>query len=108
MKDVTPYRVGDRVMVDDRDFPTFWANGATGTVAEPPAVILALADGWSGHVRMVGTTKGLRPYHWVVLDEPRRDSDGDGPYREAEIAASSLQPAGEHPSAEQPATSVTE
>jgi len=99
MKDIPIFEVGDRVRVIDAEFRTFWANGATGTVAEPPAPMLALADGWSGHVRTVATVNGPRPYHWVILDEPRRDSDGDGPYSQAEIAATSLHPLADHRSA---------
>jgi hypothetical protein len=90
MKEAPPFRVGDRVIVEDRDYPTFWANGVTGTIGSPLSAVLDLADGWTGHTRMVRTTSGERPYHWVVLDEPRLDGDGDGPYGEAEIAAASL------------------
>jgi hypothetical protein len=50
-----------------------------------------MADGWSGNVRMVRTVRGLEPYYWVVLDEPRLDDEGDGPYKEAELAAAWLQ-----------------
>jgi len=99
MKDLPVFQVGDRVLIDEREFPTFWANGATGTVANPPGPVLALADGWSGHVRTVPTVKGPRAYHWVVLDEPRRDSNGDGPYHEAEVAVASLRPLVDHQSA---------
>ena len=99
MKEVPVFQVGDRVLVDDAEFPSFWANGAIGSVADPPAAIRALADGWSGHIRTVATVNGPRPYHWVVLDEPRRDSDGDGPYSQAEIAAASLRPLAGHRSA---------
>jgi hypothetical protein len=41
---------------------------------------------------MVPTTSGIRPYYWVALDEARRDGDGDGPYREAEISGDALRP----------------
>ena len=90
MSGAPSFRVGDRVLVQDTYFPTFWANGVTGTIAEPPAAVLGLTDGWAGHTRMVQTRKGLRAYHWVLLDDARVDGDGDGPYREAEIAAGSL------------------
>lgn len=80
---------GDRVRVAERGF---WADGASGTIAAPPAPVAELAGDWRRHVRMVGTTTGVRPFYWVVLDEPRRDGDGDGPYREAEIAERSLTP----------------
>ena len=92
-------RVGDRVRIQDARFPTFWAHGATGTIDAPPAVVLALADGWAGHVRTVPTTSGPQPYYWVLLDAPRRDGDGDGPYHEAEIAGSALHVLGGTPSA---------
>ena len=85
---------GDRVRVVETGF---WANGVTGTVAQPPAPVVSLAEGWRGHVRTVATTDGPRPFYWVVLDEARRDADGDGPYREAEIAERSLQPLGTTP-----------
>jgi hypothetical protein len=48
-------------------------------------------------VRTVATTDGPRPFYWVVLDESRRDADGDGPYQQAEIAERSLQPLGTAP-----------
>jgi hypothetical protein len=78
------------VRVEEVRFPTFWANGATGTIDVPPAGVLSLADGWRGHIRTVNTTAGPMPYYWVLLDEPRHDGDGDGPYQEAEIAGEAL------------------
>ena len=86
----TKLAVGDRVYVSDPNWPDFWANGVNATISEPPRPVIALATGWSGHVRFVPTTTGVRPFYWLKLDEPRRDDDGDGPYHEAEIAESSL------------------
>ena len=83
------FQPGDRVHVNQ---PDFWAHGASGTISPPPDAITQLADGWRGHVRMVSTTTGERPFYWVKLDEARRDGDGDGPYQEAEIAETYLQP----------------
>ena len=85
---------GDRVRVVETGF---WAHGVTGTIAQPPAPVVSLAEGWRGHVRAVSTTDGPRPFYWVVLDEARRDGDGDGPYQQAEIAERSLQPLGTAP-----------
>ncbi len=82
------FAVGDRVQVVEDGF---WANGVLGTIAEPPPPILSESDGWHNHVRTVSTTDGPRPFYWVVLDEPRRDADGDGPYHQAEIAEQSLE-----------------
>ena len=90
MRGIGQFQPGDRVRVEDPLFPTFWANGSRGTVSEPPGYLLDFADGWSGHVRTVPTTSGPQPYYWVMLDEPRLDGDGDGPYAEAEIAGRSL------------------
>jgi hypothetical protein len=81
------FQPGDRVRVDQ---PDFWAHGVSGTIPLPEA-ITQLAEGWRGHVRMVSTTTGERPFYWVKLDEARRDGDGDGPYQEAEIAETYLQ-----------------
>ena len=83
------FAIGDRVQVAKAGL---WADRATGTVAPPSPSVTALADGWSGHVRTVHTTSGPKPYYWVILDEPRRDADGDGPYQEAELAENWLQP----------------
>ena len=85
---------GDRVQVVEEGF---WAHGVSGTIAQPPSAILSLADGWHGYVRTVPTTDGPRPFYWVVLDEARRDADGDGPYHEAEIAERSLRSLGTPP-----------
>src|SRR5215210_153237 len=68
---------GDRVQIVEEGF---WAHGVSGTIAQPPAAILSLADGWHGYVRTVPTTDGPRRFYWVVLDEARHDADGDGPY----------------------------
>ena len=88
------YQLGNRVRVDDRRFPEFWANGATGTVVEPPPVIRSFAGGWEGHVRLVPNAGGTQASYayWVKLDEPRRDSDGDGPYADAELPELALWP----------------
>ena len=82
------FQVGDRVFVKDEDYPEFWANGATGTVAKHPSASA------SGNVRMVKTVRGYEPYYWFVLDEARLDGDGDGdgPYGAAELAAAWLHP----------------
>lgn len=85
------FRIGDRVLMNDRHYVEYWANGSTGNIAMPHTAVQSLAGGWNGHVRMVSTVRGVEPYYWVVLDEPWLDNDGDGPYAEAEIAASSLQ-----------------
>jgi len=85
------FRTGDRVLVHDHHDADFWANGVVGTVATPPAEVQSFAPGWDGYVRMVSTVSGVKPYYWIVLDEPRLDSEGDGPIGGAEIAASCLQ-----------------
>ena len=90
MRNVPQFTIGDRVRIEDPRFPDFWANGAVGSIAEPPTVIRDLSGGWTGHVRSVRTTSGLQSYYWVEFDDERRDADGDGPYREAEIAAAAL------------------
>jgi hypothetical protein len=74
------------------EFSDFWANGATGTVAEPPSTVRSVAGDWSGDVRLVKTVRGVEPYYWVVLDEARLDGDGDGPYGQAELAETWLHP----------------
>lgn len=78
------FRSGQRVQVSASHH---WANGAFGTIAEPPAPVRALGDGWSGNVRMVKTRQGTVSYYWVAFDEPQVDADGDGPYAGGEIDA---------------------
>ena len=42
----------------------------------------------------VRTRFGVKLSYWVVFDEPQRDGDGDGPYREAEVLERHLRPLG--------------
>jgi len=78
--------VGDRVFIKDENYPQFWANEATGTVATHPS------RSGDAIVRMVKTVSGYEPHYWVVLDEARRDADGDGPYSAVELPAAWLYP----------------
>jgi hypothetical protein len=66
------YQLGDRVRVDDRRFPAFWANGATGTIGCHPAV--------NKVVDLVPTARGPQPFYWVEFDKPRLDDEEDGPH----------------------------
>ena len=80
--------VGDRVVVS----PDFhWAQGAAGTIGEPPAEVTAISGRWEGGLtRQVKTTSGDATFYWVWFDQPQRDADGDGPYGGAEIQESAL------------------
>lgn len=66
---------GDRVQVA----ATYdWAQGATGTIVDLFGPTLE------------ESLRGPRLLHWVEFDEPQYDSDGDGPYAEAQIEATAL------------------
>ena len=80
------FRKGDRVRVNNVRYPSFWANGALGTVLRHPG-----SGDPSDIYRIVPTVLGPEPYYWIELDEPRIDDDGDGPYKSAEFAAAWLE-----------------
>ena len=79
--------LGARVRISDK---YHWAQGATGTVAAPPAHVRELAPDWIDHRRPLSSPKGHRVFYWIVFDEPHDDGSGDGPYSEAEIDADYL------------------
>ena len=89
------FSAGDRVRVSDE---YHWAQGVLGSVVQPPDVIVRMSDGWRGLYREVDSLKGVLIFYWVRFDRPHRDSDGDGPYSEAEIESSYLLPADEQAS----------
>ena len=64
---------------------TFWPNGAVGTVRPFPEFAAELAGGAEGCSRVVQGRVGPLTMVWVVFDEPVRDGEGDGAYREGEI-----------------------
>ena len=68
----------------------FWPDGNTGTVRPFPAFAAELCGGAEGCSRVFQGARGPITMVWVVFDEPRRDGDGDGPYREGEILAEYL------------------
>ena len=58
-----------------------WAKSQIGTVVAMPR--------WP---RTVSSVKGPLVFYWVAFDVPQFDSDGDGPYGEAEVDSRYLDP----------------
>ena len=86
-------QVGDRVRVSERHT---WARGAAGTIAIPPYIVERLLDErddvpYQGCRRVVSGRCGPIEFYWIEFDGPQLDSDGDGPYAEAEISADMLE-----------------
>jgi len=85
---MSKFRANDRIRVSD-DF--FWAKGATGTITEPPAEVVALSGPWDGNLtQQEESALGVNTVYWVWFDEPQLDADGDGPYRGGQIWESAL------------------
>ena len=76
------FSLGDRIRISDE---YHWAQGVLGTVIEPPGFVVNFADGWDGLHRNVPSLKGMLTFYWIKFDIPQMDSDGDGPYHQAEI-----------------------
>jgi hypothetical protein len=76
------FSAGNRIQISS-DY--HWAKGVLGTVMEPPGYVVNFADGWDGIHRNVSSLKGTLIFYWIKFDEAQMDSDGDGPYAEAEI-----------------------
>ena len=77
-----PFSAGNRIQISHE---YHWAKGALGTVMEPPGYVVNFADGWDGLQRNVTSLKGMLVFYWIRFDTAQMDSDGDGPYAEAEI-----------------------
>jgi hypothetical protein len=78
-------QVGDRIRVSEN---YHWAKGALGIISDPPDFAKQLADNdsvWHGIRHLVKGSHGVIEFVWVWFDEPQIDSDGDGPYKGAEI-----------------------
>ena len=75
-------KINDKVQIAEN---YHWAKNATGTILNPPNYILEISEEWDGISRKIKTPKGKLVFYWVIFDEPQFDSDGDGPYAEAEI-----------------------
>lgn len=73
---------GDRIRISE-DYD--WAKSELGTIMQPPGYVVNFADGWDGNHRNVPSLKGLLVFYWVKFDQSQIDTDGDGPYDEAEI-----------------------
>lgn len=89
MADQNEWAAGDRVRVASRHH---WARGATGVIGAPPVPVRTIAE--TTWPRVVAGTAGPLTFHWVLFDEPQRDAEGDGPYREAEIDSRFLEQTG--------------
>jgi hypothetical protein len=85
-KDFSP---GDRIRISE-DY--HWAKGELGSIMQPPDYVVNFADGWVGIHREVSSLEGMLIFYWIKFDLPQMDSDGDGPYDEAEIDANYLLP----------------
>jgi hypothetical protein len=63
-----------------------WPAEPIGTVVEHPLS----EDG--GVWRPVLTTSGWGRFYWIKFDEMQTDADGDGPYFEAEVLDTDIEP----------------
>jgi hypothetical protein len=85
------FKFGDRVRIIGHEG---WPDGATGTIAEFPAVVIDACSqppgspvdfDAAGIVRRIKTSDRAKSSQWVEFDTPTDDGSGDGPYRQAEI-----------------------
>lgn len=79
--------IGDRVCISEQ---YHWAQGISGTIAEPPDAVVSMVNDWQGPWRIVEALRGPLRFYWVEFDEPQTDADGDGPYFGAEIDSAFL------------------
>ncbi len=62
-----------------------------GTVAAPPAPVIALSGEWDdGLTRQEISALGTHTVYWIWFDEPQRDANGDGPYKGGQVWDSAL------------------
>jgi hypothetical protein len=91
MKDTknTPLTIGKRVRISAN---YSWAQGATGIISTPPDVIYSRNEWVEGCYRELETPRGRKRFYWIKFDHPHFDADDDGPYEEAEIEHSYIEP----------------
>jgi hypothetical protein len=67
---------GHKIRVSD-DF--FWAKGATGIIATPPAEVVALSGPWNDNLtRQEVIALNENTVCWIWIDELQFDANGDG------------------------------
>lgn len=72
-----------RVIRDPQFGPGPWPAEPTGRIVASPAGELFTE---------VETRQGPERTWWIEFDEPQRDADGDGPYRESQVMERYLRP----------------
>jgi hypothetical protein len=85
------FRLHDRIRISQTHH---WAQGATGTISEPPDFLLKLTEDdnpYEDYHRYVQGVKGPIEFFFVWFDEPQIDADGDGPYKGGEIEAEAIE-----------------
>lgn len=83
MNEITKkFKIGTKIkIIEDCGFKA----GATGTINYPPDVEIITEQFNNNFFRKDEFLEEEKIFVWVVFDEPQRDSNGDGPYDEAEI-----------------------
>lgn len=63
-----------------------WAKGETGFISNVPEHVKALSSDWKNDFcRVVNTKEGQKSFFWIRFESAQFDTDGEGPYMEAEI-----------------------
>lgn len=83
------FKFGDRVRISDNHH---WAQGATGTIAEPTDQIRRVYGDWNNLEHEVASIAGTIRCYWVKFDEAHPDADGHGPYEEGGIDSRFIEP----------------
>lgn len=87
MKEQNNFKIGDRVKISNN---YHWAKNATGKISQ--RLFTIEDEEWiENYYRDVKSLKGKIRFYWIKFDSPHFDSDGDGPYSEAEIDSEYLQ-----------------
>jgi hypothetical protein len=85
MNEITKkFKIGAKIkIIKDCGFKA----GATGTINYPPDVEVIAEEFNNSFFRKVQVLEEEKIFVWIVFDEAQRDSNGDGPYDEAEISS---------------------
>ena len=80
-------KIGQKIRISP-DF--IWARSEIGVVSYPPSTLIEYDE--LGYARTVSCVEGPVLYYYIEFETPQFDSDGDGPYRGAEIPEKYLTP----------------